>query len=1737
MDTYTKTQRIIEPKRKRLVEAESSAFQATSTLQAMISRLKTAEEESNKIQEEYEKTIQLRSEMQNEIHRIRVRQANTNSVIKILSRERSQWNERLSCAEKQLIISPYEVALGAAILCYAVALPLTLRFNLMECWIDLLKLEPGVHEIRESYMKIDCWWPIPKYLDIGLDLKRDWAACGLGSDTKSQQNAFAVYYSRRWPLLIDPQGLGSKWIRQMERENGVQVLVVGKGPLSVPLLRSIRRKQPQVEPLWTPSTNFEHLSSFSHQNTCPNPENKDLQNESNQYVVGTHRRSFTFLQGKDQECVSKREQDLSLKTKNDENEDVLSLADVESDSEEFPCIELLLGEKDKVKQRAYSTNWSAHNHPLIGGLEESILWGKPALIEFRCFDSTPTSTFATLWGPQVEKVLEYTGKRVFQDNDEQIDIPIDDTTINCDPDFRLYISLRQSGEAATAALSCLPISHVFTIIDFSPSAEQVKDILSSKILKCLAPEIKHELASLNATFGEEVEEHKCQTEQMLTLCGSLEPDMLTDDVLLSSISDIEKTWNKSCVKIDKVACKLRALQHRVDFAIGPLLKKATGLVLATTILGRVLSQHCSWNFEDVLRIVLSEVKKQHDVCCSSEIASALQSNSEIQDKFNGTNKRSSVNEIIQFNSDSFDEEAKIWNILAHVAIQSIEPITRSLCHIFCQSLSTKESILALFVASSLVDCPKLADGHPSMWIHLLCLCGREWGKEDINNIGSMSGSDASFALSSLFGNVTTVNEKMLISQLKHNVPLDSGSVMGLCGVSTSTPNALKTHGMSDELPYLSRTTVAAALSSGRVEYPLLLSACSILGFPSIVAAMPPNPIKSAIIDSLQSGVQTITIISSPDAQVSIVDQIRCASKQLIPQGQDFHILDCQTEHISPSKLYSLMTRLSLNGDWLVLGGIGEDSSLSCVVSDWICNNLLTNAPHYGDTPAQTEEFQHNTQNSTPVMFRQTSRKSTRKLKEFRPQSPNRASPTPNNNSWAPFHASTGPTSSFRLFIILDEMYLPGKCTSLTSTQLLQPTENWAHTEFSSLYLDQNFLLNTNQPHSLESSIIDETRKEIPTSASLYQGSEGIPEISPLYLDKKEEHERTRLENQQESFFLILSCSLVVRPRNAEENCLVVQRLLYYYQCYLRHFNDCEDIQSNLYEEKQNLYCGPSFSSEVRELIHNQIGLSLSWGFVCGIERVSKCAMFISNSTQNMSWSFTSWLSVWMNIIIVLYRVVEHFINTRSEWLHIREDLLLPEISRIVEESYSFVVSSSLLSILYDSIPCRLITRIQDCVILNPGKVEIPANILNTIDRLMLHLLHNCVTSSSSEEDWTSIMLKEPSQSTQSTFVDQILHLMNVTGFGGYGVNIALPPSDLVQSKIVNHSIDLFIEKSESIPHNDGSYAIDGKVAESMDVVKRAMAKCPKQLGAVVFILKKLLEKDSLVNEKEKLRTWFCLRKLDALQDSRIANTVFYSTIGSNPNFISSYSIFSSLAHEINKYTNWDALVCENYASTMEIQVDRRFDVVVINLNCLYDCLSIDIVIREWKREVEKNFNCSSAAMSLRVAMIDETQEQFLKSRSFLSGVPRLIIKYWVEICSLRCIRFKLKKYSMVIFAMAALHDTTFGKWENELLNSMLSIPLEKEHLQSTPVFICIPSVHKHNSQSNSILSLTVPMASLLESSISVQSGPEDSKVIIKDINNSTTYSNGGARNIFKTDDTLNKSLRVFTPWYSFSYLN
>uniref|UniRef100_A0A667ZHN7 Dynein, axonemal, heavy chain 1 n=2 Tax=Myripristis murdjan TaxID=586833 RepID=A0A667ZHN7_9TELE len=73
---------------------------------------------------------------------------------------------------------------------------------------------------------------------------RSWQIAGLPKDNLSVENGVITQYSQRWALFIDPQGQANKWIKNMERDSGLDVMKLSDRDFLRSLENAIRFGKP-----------------------------------------------------------------------------------------------------------------------------------------------------------------------------------------------------------------------------------------------------------------------------------------------------------------------------------------------------------------------------------------------------------------------------------------------------------------------------------------------------------------------------------------------------------------------------------------------------------------------------------------------------------------------------------------------------------------------------------------------------------------------------------------------------------------------------------------------------------------------------------------------------------------------------------------------------------------------------------------------------------------------------------------------------------------------------------------------------------------------------------------------------------------------------------------------------------------------------------------------------------------------------------------------------------------------------------------------------------------------------------------------------------------------------------------------------------------------------------------------------------------------------------------------------
>uniref|UniRef100_A0A8D0L4V2 Dynein axonemal heavy chain 11 n=1 Tax=Sphenodon punctatus TaxID=8508 RepID=A0A8D0L4V2_SPHPU len=196
----------VEPKRQALAQANAELAAATEKLETIRKKLVDLDSNLRRITASFEKAIAEKVRCQEDVSRTNKTIDLANRLVKGLESEKIRWSQSIKSFEAQEKTLCGDVLLTAALVSYVGAFTKPYRQELVEhMWIPFLKSQKVPIPITEG---LD---PIAMLTDDATIAA--WNNEGLPSDRMSTENATILTNCERWPLMIDPQQQGIKWIK------------------------------------------------------------------------------------------------------------------------------------------------------------------------------------------------------------------------------------------------------------------------------------------------------------------------------------------------------------------------------------------------------------------------------------------------------------------------------------------------------------------------------------------------------------------------------------------------------------------------------------------------------------------------------------------------------------------------------------------------------------------------------------------------------------------------------------------------------------------------------------------------------------------------------------------------------------------------------------------------------------------------------------------------------------------------------------------------------------------------------------------------------------------------------------------------------------------------------------------------------------------------------------------------------------------------------------------------------------------------------------------------------------------------------------------------------------------------------------------------------------------------------------------------------------------------------------
>ncbi|XP_029642789.1 dynein heavy chain 12, axonemal-like isoform X2 [Octopus sinensis] len=209
MTIYDKVNKAVAPKKVKLAEAESSLKMTMANLKAKQNELKAIEKRLADLKDSFRETKERKMNLENEVDLCGKKLTRAEKLIGGLGGEKDRWIAAANSLQDTYDNLIGDILISAGVIAYLGPFTSAFRERCITDWVHLCKSK-SIPCSDEFYLSKTLGEPIKI---------QAWNLAGLPCDNFSIENGVIVANSRRWPLMIDPQGQANKWVKNSEKSN------------------------------------------------------------------------------------------------------------------------------------------------------------------------------------------------------------------------------------------------------------------------------------------------------------------------------------------------------------------------------------------------------------------------------------------------------------------------------------------------------------------------------------------------------------------------------------------------------------------------------------------------------------------------------------------------------------------------------------------------------------------------------------------------------------------------------------------------------------------------------------------------------------------------------------------------------------------------------------------------------------------------------------------------------------------------------------------------------------------------------------------------------------------------------------------------------------------------------------------------------------------------------------------------------------------------------------------------------------------------------------------------------------------------------------------------------------------------------------------------------------------------------------------------------------------------------
>ncbi|KAF4078180.1 hypothetical protein AMELA_G00196410 [Ameiurus melas] len=214
MEVYDRVAKVVAPKKANLAVAQQSLAATMALLNQKRAELKEVEDRLASLQKTFEEKTEVKAQLEFQVDLCARKLERAEKLIGGLGGEKTRWSKAADDLQNTYDNLTGDVLISAGVIAYLGTFTAGFRQDCTRDWTKLCKSKKIPSSDDFSLSKT-----------LGDPIKiRAWNISGLPTDSFSIDNGVIVSNSRRWPLMIDPQGQANKWVKNSERENNLNVI-------------------------------------------------------------------------------------------------------------------------------------------------------------------------------------------------------------------------------------------------------------------------------------------------------------------------------------------------------------------------------------------------------------------------------------------------------------------------------------------------------------------------------------------------------------------------------------------------------------------------------------------------------------------------------------------------------------------------------------------------------------------------------------------------------------------------------------------------------------------------------------------------------------------------------------------------------------------------------------------------------------------------------------------------------------------------------------------------------------------------------------------------------------------------------------------------------------------------------------------------------------------------------------------------------------------------------------------------------------------------------------------------------------------------------------------------------------------------------------------------------------------------------------------------------------------------